>query len=550
MSKIDDNTGYDNSNAITRNIHNDYKLDLTDLPNDVFFLICSYLSPQDCVRCRRVSRLWFRVFASEDTSRSFMRWYFPRCREMRQFAEEPEPEREADEKPNWSRIFANVARRYFCLRSAKPRSVGKIMLLRSPDNWLPVDPWFRRLYCDHKIVVFDYFEPSWTVDRGLLVYLDPIPERFIAFDLETRNGVSVPFDTEGKYLRRVRLACDVLIIEWCEDRPCKEQTSDEDFYRHFTTAFDVVRRPYSSTWDITFRSEWQFHPACITITYYHRFFSVHTSTHYALYLWTSEDSEQNLLSPREELIIWDISKPSPYRVSLDPSGVNKPVPGSSEQGPVVINKFSHGDLNFLGLLQRNRPRLLEILLDEANVYFHEEDHPWLVGAESNPSPPRHHQVRCTGFPFSGIGPRWFDECCADGDVSMSFCPRAGSLSRALGNRPPGFSDSKSGTWPGWAPCWRHEEFPYLTVSHVVDAAAGVRIVARQCFMMKVLSSFVPPKISVQEERNGGSGIEDQLVEVRFEDAMWHRLLRSGKIMGDERWVVGDESDRSITIVRF
>ncbi len=52
-------------------------------------------------------------------------------------------------------------------------------------------------------------------------------------------------------------------------------------------------------------------------------------------------------------------------------------------------------------------------------------------------------------------------------------------------------------WPGWAPCWRHEDFPYLTVTEMVDLAAGVRIAARHCFMLETLSVHVRPKIWVK-----------------------------------------------------
>ena len=48
------------------------------------------------------------------------------------------------------------------------------------------------------------------------------------------------------------------------------------------------------------------------------------------------------------------------------------------------------------------------------------------------------KVKSIGIPF-GVGPRWEDDCGADGDVNLSFCERA--------------SDERS---PGIAPCWRHE----------------------------------------------------------------------------------------------
>ncbi|KAI2621103.1 hypothetical protein GGR54DRAFT_600225 [Hypoxylon sp. NC1633] len=515
--------------------------DLTDLPNDVFLLVSSYLSAHDCVLCRRVSRAWFQAFTNADTSWNFMRWHFSRSREMRKAAEE------LGEKPDWTRIFAKVARRYYYLRSAKPRSTEKIDVVReAPFNgeFRGVAPWNRWLQWNDSTATFQQKDSTWCVDDGLLVYQEAVSERYVAYDLETRHRFPVAFDALWKTVRRVRLADGVLVIEWCERDSYHRLNDRETVHRHFATAFDVYRRLSSSSdarfpWDITFRSEWKIHFLGLPVNNHDRFFSAHTSTHYALYLWQPNRSPWGEEDPLEQLTVWDISASSPYRPSLDPTGASKP--GSDQQGPMVINRFMWRDLDFLGLRQRHTPSLREILLDESNVYVHEEEHRWLVGQHSPLSPPRHHQVRCTSIPFSGVGPRWVDECCADGDVHMSFCPRAGSLSRVLARPPSNFD----GTWPGWAPCWRHEEFPYLTVSEVVDAGAGVRMVARQCFMMEALSSFVLPKICLEEDQD-----EEETPEVRFPDEMWEDLLAKGKIAGDERWVVGEDSKGKVTIVRF
>ncbi|OTA52803.1 hypothetical protein K449DRAFT_390652 [Hypoxylon sp. EC38] len=538
------------------NVDNSNKVkDLTDLPNDLFLLIISYLSPRDCVLSRCVSRSWLAAFTNPDTSWNLMRWHFSRSREMRRAAEELGP------APDGARIFAKVARRYHYLRAAQPRLVEKVDVVQEvvgfKGSFRGVTPWNRWLRWNDNEAAFQYREPTWCFDDGLLVYQEAVSERYVAYDLETRIRFEVPFDASDKKVRRLRLTSGVLVIEWCEREPYHQLNDREMVHRHFATAFDVRRRLYSSTSsssdlqftrDIAFRSEWKIHFLGLPLNNHDRFFSAHTSTHYALYLWQPNRSPWGEEDPIEQLTIWDISKPSAYRPSLDPTGANKPTTGSVLEGPTVINRFTWRELEVLGLRQRHTPSLREVLLDEANVYVHEEEHRWLAGQHSSLSPPRHHQVRCTGIPFSGFGPRWFDECCADGDVHMSFCPRAGSLSRILGNNRLAGSD---GVWPGWAPCWRHEEFPYLTVSDAVDAGAGVRIVARQCFLMEALSSFVMPKISIQEELGGGLGDgEDEVYEVQFPDQMWWELLGKGKIAGDERWVVGEDGQGKVTIVRF
>ncbi|KAI4869350.1 hypothetical protein F4820DRAFT_407157 [Hypoxylon rubiginosum] len=579
--------------------------DITDLPNDLFLLVTSHLPPQDCVLCRRVSRAWLEAFGSADASWNFMRWHFSRSREMRTASGERLGEEEEEEEPlvarDWARVFAEVARRYYYIRSAKPRLIEKVDVVQEVagskgggSSFRGVSPWSRWLQWNDNVAAFQHRDPTWCFDDGLLVYPEAASGRYVAYDLETRLRSAVPFDGSDKTVRRLRLTCGVLVVEWCEREPYHQLNDREMVHRHFATAFDVRRRrvqkppPSSSsspssesesprfTWDVAFRCEWKIHFLGLPLNSHDRFFSAHTATHYALYLWQPNRSPWGEEDPLEQLTVWDISSPSSYRPSLDPTGGvrKKLLAAGAEAGPPVVHRFSWRDLEFLGLRQRCTPCLREVLLDEHNVYVHEEEHRWLAGQHSSLSPPRHHLVRCTGVPFAGVGPRWFDQCCADGDVHMSFCPRAGSFARVSNssgsgssggnstNVPSGSSSGAGTTWPGRAPCWRHEEFPYLTVSDAVDTGAGVRVVARQCFMVEALSSFVLPKISVEEkedsdEDGGGEGDEERDVEeeqqqseVRFADDMWWELLAKGRIAGDERWVVGEDRDGRVTIVRF
>lgn len=166
-----------------------------------------------------------------------------------------------------------------------------------------------------------------------------------------------------------------------------------------------------------------------------RFFSTHTSTHYAQYLWQPNRSAWGEDEPIESLAIWDISSPSTYRPSLDPAGRAKP---PATEGPRVVRRFSFADLDFYNIRQGPSPVLHKLELDGQNVYVIEEDHRWIVGQQARDTLPRLHQVKTTGIPF-GAGPRYEDECGSDGDIHLSFCERA--------------SDARS---PGIAPCWRHE----------------------------------------------------------------------------------------------
>jgi hypothetical protein len=168
-----------------------------------------------------------------------------------------------------------------------------------------------------------------------------------------------------------------------------------------------------------------------------RFYSCHSATHYALYLWQLSRGDWGEDSPLEALVVWDISTPFSYRPSNDPMLGSQPL--FEDHGPTVIRRYSFSDLDFYGVRQRSTPALRGLELDENHVYFIEEDHRWLVGLEASRALPRLHKVKTTGIPFAQ-GPAWVDECGADGDINLSFCNRGRSEERR----------------PGLAPCWRHE----------------------------------------------------------------------------------------------
>ncbi|KAI1365023.1 hypothetical protein F5Y08DRAFT_305102 [Xylaria arbuscula] len=494
--------------------------DITDFPQDIFLLVISYLSPIESVLCRRVKRSWSAAFTSDDVSWNLMRWHFPRVREMRNSV------RELD-NISWSHIFANVARRYFYLRSAKPRIVESISQWQG-DGFRPVGMWDRWLEWRGNISNLNLRDANWCLDDGLLIYRNEVNE-YVAYDLETGSRFPVPFNNTGRVVRRLRLAHRILVIEWMEEKTTPLPYTTMPANRHFATAFDVQRLTASESteaqgsWNMKRKFEWELHHDPLHFTDF--FFSAHTETHYALYLW-QEDGASAGQVVAERLTIWSFESGSQWQAQ-----------------PKIIKKFSKNDLAFLCIRQSRRPMFQSIWLDEANVYVHEEAHSFLTGPRAPTPAPRNHYVRATGVPLTGIGPRWEDDCCADGDIHMSFCPRAGSAAH-LDNNNRNCMYRFDKTWPGWAPCWRHEEFPYLTVSDVVDRQAGVRIVARQCFTMETLSSFVSPQMNTRTEA------EEEHHEVRFADEMWRKLVWTCHIQGDERWVVGEDDHGDITIIRF
>ena len=191
----------------------------------------------------------------------------------------------------------------------------------------------------------------------------------------------------------------------------------------------------SLTCDIC-RNEWKIHFLGFPLNSQDRFFSAHSSTHYAIYTWQTNRSAWGEDEPIEALAIWNISSPSPYKPSEDPAG--KASPSDESEGARIIRRFSFANLDFYRIRQRSDPTFRCLELDENNVYVIVESHRWLVGQQATNNLPQLHHVKTTGIPF-GSGPAWEDECGANGDSEISFCEKDS------GNR-----------CPNIAPCWRHE----------------------------------------------------------------------------------------------
>ncbi|KAK3395615.1 hypothetical protein B0T20DRAFT_419344 [Sordaria brevicollis] len=448
--------------------------DIVDLPHDLFLLVISYLSPRTCVLSRSVSRRWKEAFTDEYNSYQLMRWNFPRCREMRlasaaNLLPEASPSDIANNNlaveisctsrdlPPWSETFALVARRYHHLRRGSARVVEKLQMARpsrdnepSPFSFKGVATWNRFLRLEEKTAEFHYPDPAWwySQEDGVLVYPAKVHDRpntppssdpahgyvYHIFDPATGTQIPVPFDVRRKHIRRVRLAQGVLIFEWAEEHPYHQLNDREVVHRHFVTAFDVIRTPTSSawTWTIQFRSEWKLHFLGLPMNRSDRFFSAHTATHYAVYFWQPNRSLYQD-DPIEQLAVWDIASPSPYRPSEDPTGHNRPPmasrtismpaglwngggsrsttttataraspepePVHTPTGPQVIRRMAWRELDFYGLRQRANPQLRNLSLDDRNLYFIEEEHRWAEGQHSSLSPPRVHHVKCTGIPI-------------------------------------------------------------------------------------------------------------------------------------------------------
>ncbi|EJP61336.1 F-box domain-containing protein [Beauveria bassiana ARSEF 2860] len=612
-------------------------MDLADLPYTIFAEIISYLAPREAIAARRLSRAVYAALTRDELCISLLLHYFPRAiesRELRLLL------RRGDhallDRVPWSRALAATARRYHHLGTATPRVTETVLAPtadRTDDHLLRgVTPWHRVLRLDDKTATFHYWDPSWTCDAAAGLLVHPVAGRRYALrDLDTGRTWPVPFTTEGRMVRRVRLNHDTLIIEWCEKQAMRE---DAGAHRHYATFYAVGRvqgksddpshqeedlytvRKYAkdrpsnddngeargAVCAVTFRAEWKIHRLGLLLRHQDRFFSAHNSTHYAIYIWQPSRSPWGEHEPRERLVIWEI----------DAAAIGG--------GPHIIAQLADPQLDHWGVRQRRTPTLRCLRLDDCtwdpatrttvgHVFFVEEEHRWSAGPHSSSTPPRLHHVKSTGIPLTG-GPRWVDECgkVQQPDVSqMQFCWRGTRPPGGGGGGGPGGGVVDMETWAGRCPCWRHDDFPYLTVCEANDAAAGVRFSARHCFMLETLSVHIKPRLRIhgvarpaeprprrpssssssttttskasrsnlvkqahsssaasREEHRQGDADEpideesDDMSdwsaamtrEVQFEDDAWSKLLNAGYICGDERWLVGQNPHGSITIMHF
>lgn len=442
-----------------------------------------------------------------------------------------------------------------------------------------------------------------------------------------------------------------------------------------------------TTWTITPRAEFKFHFLGLPLNSLDRFLSAHTKTHYVVYVWQPNRSPWGEDDPIESVIIWDITSPtSPPRIIRRMTWSTLAFYGVRQRSTPKLRCLGLDDRNLYFVEEEHRwAQGGHSSLSPPRVHLVRSTGVPVIPGPVQPPP----AGGDTGEDRRGQsdddedqdeeeqvvqGPCWLDQCGANGDVNLSFCSRVEARSRIppssislqqqrqhqhqhLQQQQQQYLPSPTGPgiwhgslpatstptlsqelgaalrasttrWPGWAPCWRHEEFPYLTVSEMVDFKAGVRVTARHCFMLETLSVHVRPSLSVrgvgisggggggsssssskssnsssasssssspggQEDVGNGAGgngaarersIDTRLYgklktmdrgwrkgkkvqgagqreratngagvggeEVQFSDEMWDELLGKGFICGDERWLVGEDREGRVTIIRF
>lgn len=522
---------------------------LSDLPEDCFLPILEYLQIYDVARCQMVSRAWRAAF----TNPLYMQMVLKSHGEAREMKDLIGHEHDTNVL---TRTFRRLASRYYHLSHGKTRAIDRYRLAASEQkgDFAPVGQWdFHesqpggRLYFENAATHLSRLNMQakpylfrctmWSYWDGLLVYapeqLPPDAPRthiLALLDLSTGFHFSIPFDITSKVIRSLRLADHTLVIEWAERDPFHSLNDMEQVNRHFASCFDVT--PSSTTptiYNITSRNEFKLHFLGLPLmSQRDRFFSTHTSTHYAIYFWQPNRSmytgDEEL--PIESLFVWDISGPSLYRPSLDPSGLNRPT--DARKGPHILARFPFNELEFLGIRQHSHIGLMNLSLDSASksVIWREntcEPHTGYFDPAG-----RWWRSRTTTFLFQGTGPHFVSE------ASDSLPPYRGHASMESA----ALEDGEVEKW-------------FIPVMDIVDPKTSVRMsLVETCFTGWMMENRLVLRIGMP----GIQGREDDEIGNGFvalkDDVATREVSAMGRIAGDERWVLGQNERMEIAVLRF
>lgn len=482
------------------------------LPADLFFIVITrFLDPIDIVRCRRVSKQWFAAFTKPEFLKKALVWHHGHAREVAQLKETGELDASLDTTAagaytaaRWMHIFDQVAARYHSLRTGKPQSIIEIQPFqhRRSQVMMPIDSRGSSLNWRYDL--------QWTYDSGLLVYADPESKSYVVLDIAQNVKSIVPFEWTKSIVRKIRLKCNVLIIEWIGTAAWVELNSQQAVYDYFVTAYDILKCPYSHGWAVTLRSEWRLDPAGFPVDLYDRHISTHTSTHYAVYNLRLPSRNRRVDKPFESLLVWDIQQPSTYRPSdytsedIDPN-----------VGPTLIKNLDSVSLDFYDISQRKMLlfRCLELDRDASGmIYFTEDSNMFLdtCGDVPRADVPLCYGERIVGIPIRGEGPRWESE-----KTIWSCSARPGSLHRTR---------AKS------AICWREKWLPQSTRTKEFGDEA-----ARLTFSL-VQSGTARTDCTIWISGQDWAG--ETWTSRLDEDESAGSRMRDAIIYGEERWIVG------------
>ncbi|PWY95671.1 F-box domain protein [Aspergillus sclerotioniger CBS 115572] len=491
------------------------------LPREIFWMILNHLSPKDIIRCRRVSKSWNTAFRSAANLTPLLKKLFPLAGEVRELELELDDGLDTVEDDDYAcMLFDQIASRYDHLSCAKPKSIHRYKLcddfgISGEREWFPVQPWEN--HASHLMQRVDrtFDETFWSYEDGLVVYPSAHHSCLVLMDFDTDRRFMVPFLITGKVIRRIRLQKRVLVVEWAEPKAFHWLNDSDGVHRHFASSFDVSKS--GSGWSVTFRNEWKIMFLGHPLSERDRFYSTHSQTHYAIYIWqpnrslyTADDD-----APIESLSVWDISKPSSYMPSLDPTGRLRV--DSDDRGPAIVSRFGFRELGFYSVRQRGLPAVqsLNITDEDQSLEIVEGECTGPMNALVGPAEWTS-RVQVTTIPLVGEGPCWRRR------AEFALPPYRGNCS--LQTSPITF-----------AVC---DERWYAIISETYDEKAQVgfclHLSPRQWpFDLNMFLTIRTPSSYISlKQRN------------------IYELTGKGKICGNENYMIGENADHELIVYRF
>lgn len=325
----------------------------------------------------------------------------------------------------------------------------------------------------------------------------------------------VPFLIFGKVIRRVRLQRRLLVVEWAEPKAFHWLNDSDGVHRHFASSFEVIRN--DNGWSIVPRNEWKIMFLGHPLSERDRFYSSHSNTHYIIYIWQPNRSlyTADEDAPIESLSVWDISKPSSYRPSMDPTGRLRK--NGQDQSPSIVARFGFRELGFYSVRQRGFPGIVRLEITDDAQYVEITENictgpvDRLVGpAEWIP------EVHTTSIPLFTDGP------CQKRISELSFPPYRGGSSLSTS----ALSFAASG-----AP-W------YSVISEVADEQAYVGY----CLSLSSRSWPFDLRMFLTIKTRSSQ------ITLKHEDIF--ELTGKGMIYGNENFLVGESNSHELVVYRF
>lgn len=526
-------------------------VEIAGLPEDVFLLILEYLQIWDVSCCQLVSRSWREAFSKLDHLQRVLKRYSSarECPRLSHYLSDSRSE------AAWRAAFQQIASRYYHISHGKACHVQRHKLAPSEQigHFHPVGQWDYhesqpggRLYYENAATHLSRLNAKpylfratlWSYSDGLVVCAPEEPvsgtevgEVLALLDLHTGKTFRIPFNIASKIIRNVRLHRRTLIIEWAERDPFHNLNDMEQVNRHFASCLDIVSHhgscdSVSIEWSVQHRSEFKLHFLGLPLNSRDRFFSTHNENYYAVYfyrpnrsMYTGDEDR-----PIESLVIWDISHPSEYLPSLDPSGHHRP--RSHDEGPTIAARFSFNELERLGIRQHSQIRLMSLAIDAATATFTWRENVCVAGQGYFDPAERLWCAKTTSFPFMAEGP----ELQREWDGYLPPYRGHGSMES---------SDIDEVGMEKW----------FVPIMDTVDEGTGVRLsLVETCFTglsMMENKLVIRIKIPWLDEQ-----YEDGAYVPMKDDDLVQELSVMGRIAGDERWVVGQNERQELVVARF